>query len=291
MRFFRKSHTRNHEVLSRRGFTLIELLAVLGTTGVLAVLCIGAAQKALNSANKAREINAARVLVTALQLSAQENDGAYLPGMDYRAGSSANAVPKPGGGSVTGHAAHRYAYRIAPYLGNQFDGTIFVNRNKNEIRKAAGTNATMYDYYVSTYPALGMNIYGVGGVVLADGSILYGSDCISRSANMRGSILAFASAGSGTGGARKHGFSYVSPPTMANDSPICQTWGSAGSWSEGVDPMSYGFVDFRYDKKAVCAFLDGSVRMCSVDELQDMRLWTRSALEADDPNYKMVRQP
>jgi type II secretory pathway pseudopilin PulG len=281
--------SRNHGILSsRRGFTLIELLAVLGTTGVLAVLCVGAAQKAMSSAQKTREVNAARALVSALQLSAQENDGIYLPGMDYRAGTSAYPVPKPNGGFVSGHTAQRYPYRIAPYLGDRFEGTIYVNRNKKEILKAAGGSSVMYDYVTSAYPALGMNIYGVGGVVRSDGSILNDADCISRVANMRGSILAFASAGSGTGKNRIHGFSYVSPPTRENSSPICEKWASASSWSENSDPMSYGYVDFRYDKKAVCAFLDGSVRMCDVDELKDMRLWTRSALEADDPNYEMA---
>lgn len=272
----------------QRGFTLIELLAVVATTGILAVLCVGVTQKAMDSASKVREINAARLLVGALHLSAQENDGRYLSGMDYRAGSNDYPVYKPDGGKAVGRAAQRYTFRIMPYLDNELDGTIFVNRNKAEIIKGTGGTGWKYDYEVSSYPALGMNVYCVGGVVYGDGSLMNEADCISRSANMKGSILAFASGGSGTGKTRMHGFCYVSPPTKENDSPICQKWDRPETWTRDKDPMNFGWVDFRYDGKAVCAFLDGSTRMCSVEELSDMRLWTRTALEANDPNLNLT---
>lgn len=272
-----------------RGFTLIELLAVVATTGLLAVLCVGATQKALDSAAKAREIGAARHLVTALLSSTQDNNGAFLPAVDYRAGKPETPVYKPDGGLVTGQPAHRYPYRLGPYLGNQFDGTIFVNRNKKEIIKKTGGSGSNYDYQVSTFPALGINAYCVGGVVTATGDVQNSADCISHSANLRGTILAFASGGSGVGNGRTHGYHYVFPPTMAPGGAIpAAPWSNASSWSADKDPVNYGWVDFRYDEKAVCAFLDGSVRMCSVEELSDMRLWSRSALEANDPNFPLT---
>jgi hypothetical protein len=52
--------------------------------------------------------------------------------------------------------------------------------------------------------------------------------------------------------------------------------------------MDYGWVDFRYDGKAVAAFLDGTVRMCGPEELADMRLWTHAAIDANDPNYELA---
>ena len=279
------------EAPQSRGFTLIELLTVIGTISILAVLSVGAVQKSINSANKVREINAARQLVLALHSSAQDNDGVYLPGMDYRAGTSSFPVYKPDGGIVSGHAAQRYPFRLGPYLGDQFDGTIFVNRNKAEIVKKYGNSGTMYDYTVSTYPALGMNAYCVGGIMRSDGTYRNAGDCISRSANSKGSIVAFASGGSGTGSSRMSGFSYVSPPTLDNDSPICQKWDDDAAWTKQKDPMRFGWVDFRYEGKAVCGFLDGSVKMCSVKELKDMRLWTPGALEANDPNYAIPSDP
>ncbi len=275
----------------RRGFTLIELLAVIGISGFLAVLLVGAVRGGVNSANKVREIAAARNLVAALQTSAAENNGEYVPGMDYRAGSGSGTDPvyNTEGQEVLGHAAQRYPYRIAPYLDNEFNGTIFVNRNKTEIAKSTAGSPAMYDYLVSTYPALGMNIYCVGGVVRWDGSVMNPEVCISRSANMTGSILAFASAGSGVGSSKRHGFSYVSPPTKESGSPYCLKWDNSNSWSSSRNPMNFGWVDFRHGGKAVCAFLDGSVRLCPVEELNDMRLWTHAALQADDPNYTLVQ--
>lgn len=252
------------------------------------MLAVGVSQKAIHSANKAREVNAARQLVTAFHAYAQENNGIYLSGMDYRAGTADYPVHNLDGKLVTGHGAHRYPYRLAPYLEGEFDGTIFVNRNKQEIASSAGGSNVMYDYYVSTFPALGMNIYCVGGVIRANGSMLNSADCITRAAGMRGSILAFASGGSGSGRSRMQGFSYVSPPTRENESPICLKWQDPSTWTKHKDPMNFGWVDFRYDGKAVSAFLDGSVRMCSVTELSDMRLWNHNALEQDNPNYEIA---
>jgi prepilin-type processing-associated H-X9-DG protein len=45
-------------------------------------------------------------------------------------------------------------------------------------------------------------------------------------------------------------------------------------------------VDGRFDGKAVCAFLDGSVRVLSIDDLRDMRLWSKNAAINNDPNYR-----
>lgn len=268
-----------------RGFTLVESISVAGVIGILTVLGTAVVSKSMRSASMVREVNAAKQLVTGLHNSAQDNNGQYLPGMDYRAGTPSFPVYKPDGSLVTMQpTAHRYPYRLAPYLGNNFSGAIFVNRNKAEIDKYAGP---MYDYFVSTFPALGMNIYGVGGVVAANGTILNAADCISRMSQMSGSILAFASGGYGTGASRMHGYCYVTPPTKESGSPISIKWDPASTWTDQKNPMQFGWVDFRYDGKAVCAFLDGSVKQCSVEELSDMRHWTISALNADDPNYEI----
>lgn len=271
------------------GFTLIELIAVVACVSLLAVLCVGATQSALSSGNKVREINAARNLMAAYSSAAADGNGRYLPGMDYRVNASSNPVFKPDGTKVANsHAAQRFPFRLQPYLGDQFEGSILVNKNTKQIRRMAQTTPAMYDYIVSTYPALGLNIYGVGGVVLNNGTVVFDSDCISTVGKMKGSILAFASAGQGTGSNKKDGYCYVSPPTLTRDSPVCQAWGSNGAWQQSSDPMAYGFVDFRYDGKAVCAFLDGSVRMCSVEELNDMRVWMASAADQNDPNYQLL---
>ncbi|MFV0336990.1 MAG: type II secretion system protein [Chthoniobacterales bacterium] len=270
-----------------RGFTLVELLAVIGIIAFLAILGVGLTKKCLDSASKVREMQAARSLTTALLATATDNNGTYLSGIDYRAGSTSyEPVYNLKGEPVLGHAAQRYPFRLRPYLGNRFDGTILVNQNKKELAKSS---ASMRDYLTSTYPALGMNIFGVGGVILANGDQMNPDDSITRSANSIGNILTFASGGSGTGSAKRHGYCYVTPPTKSLDSPYCKTWDSSNQWDKNKNPMNYGWVDFRHNGKAVCAFLDGSVKMLGPEELSDMRLWTRSAYEADDPNYILTQ--
>lgn len=271
---------------ARSGFTLIEMLMVIGIISLLAILGASAMQSAFGSACKTREIQAARQLVVALQSSAADNNGVLLPGMDYRAGSVNHPVRKADGTLITGQAARRYPFRMAPYLGHHFKGTIYVNRNEREIKEMAAGSPVTYDYIVSAYPALGMNIFCVGGVVRFNGTIVNQAECISRLGGARGGILAFASAGIGSGQNKIHGYSFVSPPTKQSDSPFSLKWQSPDNWTQEADPMNYGWVDFRYDGKAVAAFLDGTVRMCDAEELSDMRLWTRAAADANDPGYE-----
>ncbi len=271
------------------GFTLIELMAVTAVVGVLMAIGVGVTKSTMTAAYKAREVSAARNLITAFATSAVEGDGRYLPGMDMRVNGTTNLVYNTKGEKITNvRAAQRYPFRLAPYLGNDFDGTILVNRNVGEILSTTGGGSD-YDYSVSAFPALGMNIYAVGGVVLNNGTTVFDADCITTSVRMNASIVAFASAGKGKGTQKMHGYSYVTPPTLMSDSPACKSWNSSASWSEEADPMNFGFVDFRYNGQAVCAFLDGSVRMCSVEELNDMRLWTPNAADLDERNYQMRR--
>ncbi len=270
-------------------FTLIELLVAITIIGILSALGLGVARSAMVSAQKTREINAGRNLVSAFLATAADGDGHYLPGMDMRVNTTTNRVYKPDGQIVTNaRAAQRYPFRLAPYLGKNFDGTVLVNKNTKKIREVAGDSGANYDYYVSTYPALGMNVYCVGGVMRANGTIAFEAECISTPGRMKSSVLAFASAGSGKGSGKIEGYCYTTPPTLSSDSPICKQWNGSGTWKSSDDPVDFGNVDFRYDGNAVCAFLDGSVRMCTVKELADMRLWSPNAIDEGNASYSLA---
>jgi prepilin-type N-terminal cleavage/methylation domain-containing protein len=259
-----------------RGFTLIELLVVIGIIGLLAGMILSATSKAMKASYRVREINAARSLITAYLLAADDNSDELLPGYDLGAAS----ITLPDGTKLSPQVvSERYPFRLAPYFSYQMDGTILVNDNKNQIEKIAPTGAPLHNYLISVFPALGINSYFVGGERKTGGPASYPGDCVTKLSQANTSLLVFASAGTGTGTDRVDGYFRITPPNLKQ--PL---WNAAG-WTQGVDPGNYGNVDGRYNGKAVCAFLYGNVSLLSIDELRDMRLWNKTAFAQDNPAY------
>ena len=257
------------------GFSLVELLVAITILGLLAGVSGAAYQKAMVKASLAAEVSAGKSLTQSYLLAASENSGRYLPAYDGTARNQPilNAQGRPLGMS---EARCRYPFRLAPYFNNQMDGTILVNRNEAQIIRLMGASGAMYDYGLSVFPALGINRFLVGGNVNANGSVEYSAECIQTLGQAEKSVILFVSAGS----TDVDGYEYVTPP----NGPRGQ-WSTA-PWKKDSDPGNYGHVAARFDGKAVAGFLDGSVRVLSLDELRDMRLWSRNAALADDPNYR-----
>lgn len=260
----------------RAAFTLLEILIAVGVIAIMAALGFGLAAPLARRAAAARESAAARNLMTAYHLSAAENNGRLLPGMDF----SVTQLNKTNGQPLLPvHAAQRYPFRLAPYLAGQIEGTFLVNRNGAQIASATPPGSGMYDYMVSCFPALGINYYYVGGCVTAAGDTLYPGDCTTLEAQAEHSLLVFASGGAQDGAARMDGYNILTPPELT--APL---W-SRPEWKEGANPSNYGNVDARYGGKAVCAFLDGSVRLETIAQLRDMRLWSKRAAALDQKEY------
>ena len=269
---FRSAH-RIFSTLGRNGFTLVEMLVVIAVLGLLAGVSMGAYQKAMTQAFMGSEISAAKNLIQAYQSACTENDGRFLAAKD----PTATGVKNANGQTISmAEVRSRYPFRLAPYFNYKMEGTVLVNRNESQIVKIMGSSGLMFDYGVSVFPAMGINRYLVGGSISPNGVVQYSEECVQWLAQADQSVIVFASAGNPD----VDGYEYVTAPLGPGGQ-----W-SSGNWSKGVDAGNYGHVDGRFNGKAVCAFLDGSVRTISMNELRDMRLWSRKAALENNPNYQ-----
>lgn len=255
------------------GFTLVELLVVVVIVGVLAGLSMVGVHAALAKARSMREMGAAKNLIAAYLLAAQDNDG-YLMVAHYegRADDLNNAETVLPDGSTIGSAElHRYPYRLAPYFNYQIDGTLLVNDNKEQIKEAFPGG--QYTYGTSLCPALGINYYFMGGYKV-DNEIAGQAECVTSMGRAKNAnLIVFASAFLDVDGDRISGRYGVEPPKYRTD-----------LWS-GTET---GHVDARHNGKAICAFLNGAVKALTIEEMKDMRLWSYRAALVDDPDYKVA---
>jgi prepilin-type N-terminal cleavage/methylation domain-containing protein len=258
-----------------RAFSLLEVLAAMAILAVLGGLSVGWIQNSLQQAERAKELQAGRTLITAYLLAASENSGRLPAGYDR----STSVVEWPDGTSVHGPTANRYPFRLGPYYDHKLNGVILVNKNASQIDPTD-------TYSVSVSPAFGINYLYVGGDLAADGSAsLPASETISSLANTQ-NIIAFATAGSQeNAGSITHGFNILTPPKIYTDMWVGE------NWSEGANPANHGHVHPRHNNQVLCVFLDGSARLKSTEELRDMRLWNPVAAASNNPNYVVPAAP
>jgi prepilin-type N-terminal cleavage/methylation domain-containing protein/prepilin-type processing-associated H-X9-DG protein len=261
---------------TNQGFTLIELLVVIAILAVLAGIGSAALLSATDKAHTAAEISAAKTLVSAYQAAAADNGGRFLPAFDTSATNVLNGEGKP----VSNRQVRaRYPFRLAPYFNYAIESTLLAGKNQGQLLKLMNLSkpsGPMFDYGVSTFPSLGINRFFVGGTAGANDPH---QECVRTVAMADRSIIAFISAGS----TEIDGYEYVRAPGAPGGN-----W-SGGQWTNDSDPSNYGHVHPRHNGKAVAAFLDGSTRLLSLEELRDMRLWSRQAALQDDPAYTVSR--
>jgi len=253
------------------GFTMVELLVVVVMLAVLGGLSVAGVLKALDVAASVKESAAAKTLITAYLTAASDNNGNYLAGYDR----SSAAVTLPDGSSVAGITAWRYPYRLASYFNYDYKSVLLTSNNAQKID-------TSVPYSVSAFPSFGINYLFVGGDVDPSGNVNHPGECLQSAGRGRMSILVFATAAGGPPGdpaSAVQGYCLLEPPRY-----VGSAWTSA-KWSAGADANRYGQVDARHGNKAVCAFLDGSVRKLGVEELRDMRYWSYQAAATDNPDY------
>jgi prepilin-type N-terminal cleavage/methylation domain-containing protein/prepilin-type processing-associated H-X9-DG protein len=241
----------------QQGFTLIELLVVIAIIAVLAGLGHAAFSSAIGKAQMSAEIAASKTLITAYHAAAVDNGGKFLLAYDKSAKGVLGSDGKPLKMKL---AAYGYAFRLAPYFNYAIDDTLLVSGNKQQIQKLGySPGHSLFDYIVSRHPSLGINQDFVGGTTGENDP-----EAIRTTAQAANSIIAFVSAGGDGEAGFMPGYAYVGAPSS---------------------PHNFKFVDARHSGKAVVAFLDGSTRLMTIDELKDMRLWSMRAAQANDPNY------
>ena len=251
-------------------FTLLELLVVMAVLGLLAALAFPVFGKAKESGMRGAEIAAARKLLAGFASYTADHGGAVMPGLK-NPGPEEQVTDANGNKVTDAGARERYAWRIAPYIGYDVNGTLLVNN-----AQAAPPHDPMFSYLVSALTTLGMNTTFVGGD--------FGSSALIKAGDQRtllrlgpfyvqnvsqavqpSKLIVFASALNSMGGEKAVGNYRVFPPLMR---------GGDGSR-----------IDYRFDGKAVSACLDGHVELLGPAEMQDMRRWSNLAAQADDPGH------
>ena len=269
----------------RYGFTLIELMVVLAILGLLGAMASIIIREAMEKTLMNREMAAARVLMKGMTAYTLEHHGSILPG--YRN----EPVMGPDGNLLAFPASARYPWRLLPYTGSGAKSVMWANPRGG---LESITDSSSEAYAISISPTLGMNVFFVGG---DDSGISgqgirpiqshyarFGKFCITRWSEslLPSKQLVFASARMpGQQGEVVPGYHMVSPPRLTTE-----RW-SSSPYSPDSAPAEYGFVDFRYDGKAVAAMLDGHVALLDEEDMRDMRRWSNLAQKANDPAHNL----
>jgi prepilin-type processing-associated H-X9-DG protein len=238
---------------------MVELLCGLAVIAMLAALVVGAVGAAQKSGMKASEIAAGKTLMMGYHLYATENGGSLLPGYVSSPGEVQGAHGEP----LSGEPASRYPWRLAPYLNYNYKAAFLATKQKI-------ANPSELTYMVSLIPSLGVNGVYVGRDESSPmnpfnprAAARYGDFCVMRlnQAVKPSQLIVFASA------------QYKEP---GEPEP-----------HRGYFRIQYPDqnVDFRYNDKAVVAFLDGHVELLTKEEMRDMRRWSNLHAQSDDPNF------
>jgi prepilin-type processing-associated H-X9-DG protein len=270
---------------------MLELLLTVAIIALLVGLLFPVLHKVKRSGDMTRELAAARQLLVAYNAYAYDHRGVLMPGYYSLNGEMLPARDEAGNElSGPGPLAARYPWRLAPYLDFNLRG-IYL-----DVRLLEGfANEELYHYYVSLYPALGINSVFVGGDTdsgLGNPQMeaLFGKFYLTRLSQARRPVelIVFASAringelaeGPFGSAAVVEGFHRISPPYFTQR-----------DWADRYDPAcpspdcqttDFGNVSLRHGfREAAVGFLDGHTGPLNEGQILDMRHWADGATKPD----------
>ncbi len=261
------------------GFTLTELLVAIALVITLATIGYSGYAALRNKARMTIEINAARNQISAYLSRASDHSGMLLPG--YMTDPEATNTD----GDLLYHPMNaRYPWRLSPYV-PQVDGVLLYNGNEKYLLEDNS------DYLVSVHSNLGINAVFVGGHYGSASPLkpsettveLVGQFYLERLSQAEApcKTLVFASARSAEG---SPGYFEVRPPNI-----MTPVW-SSGKFDPSAAASQHGFVDFRWENKAVAAMLAGNVELLDENQMRDMRRWSNQAIQENDPDFTVTLQ-
>ena len=262
------------------GFTLVELLVVLAILALILAFLLPALSRLRATSERAREIAAARMLMGAWQQYTLDSEGALLPG--YKSGLPAyDAHREPIATQTIGVAANRWVWRLAPYIGHDFNA-LYIGEHERVLRELELSDTSNYLYQTSVYPSFGLNSVWVGGDENFGGFNnaflgLYGKFYVTRMSEISqpASLIVFASARTnddGSGGESAtitEGYFRVRSPFFDT-----RTWSAQYA---ALDPASWGNLSNRNGGEIVSGCADGHAEARVPEALDDMRLWSNGA--------------
>lgn len=269
----------------RSAVTLIELLVVMAIIAVLAGVLTPVVTAMQKQGRLAKETSAARQVMAAYLSAAGDENGALMAG--YNAQVSAR---DDRGAPLKNPVNARYPWRLAPYLSYNL-GVLYGNVGEGRLKRDRDREHEEWVYAVSVSPAFGINAVFVGGDY---GSFnpenpravaAYGDFCVSHlgEALRPQKLVVFASACFADGNERIPGYFRVDAPFQTG-----RRW--ARQYKSNAGPTAYGYVDFRYNDRALVAMLDGHVELLDFEHLDDMRHWSNQAADLDNPDFDLRPQ-
>lgn len=269
----------------RSGFTIVELLVVVAVISLLMGILLPVLGLMRSQARHVTERNSARQATIAWTSYALDNRGDLLPG--YCSGLPASTAEGESIANETvGVAANRYPWRLAPYLGHNFD-VLYVNDQNRVLDEMRNQSYGDFLYTSATFPSLGLNTTWVGGdeidgcfnPALIDLLGQFYSKQLSRVRNPSRVIVFCSARGNsgvgGVGGEITQGYFKVASPNFSS-----RRWDAE---YDSEDPGSFGNLSARWgtDDEAVVSRIDGSVDSLDLVQLQDMTNWADMASSAD----------